>query len=380
MTVAPRTSSAGKGYRVTVPAPRQEWTKAVLADPNSQAFQSPEYVQAVCAAGGFRDVTRLYETPDGRHLVLPLVSRAFLGGALCTQGSLMPYWGVGGVISADGIRPEDLAVICSDLRRDRRVLRTFIRPTSRSAAAWLAADLPGTKVRTGLGHVLDLDGGFETVWNDRFTKSGRRMVRRAEKAGVVVEVDPTGARLPEYFAIVEASIRRWARQQHEPLALSRWRARQRQSTTKMRALAAAVPDRFRLYLAMLDGRAIAGNVVFQGTGTRATSGAMIKELAGPVGAMHLLERVAIEAACAAGSTHYDLGESGGSAGLAMYKTRFGAQPQPYPMLFIERLPLAETDRLLREAAKRVIGFQEPPPVSEGQPGEPPSRLPAEPAG
>jgi hypothetical protein len=352
-------SSVDGGYSVTVPAPRPEWRDAFRSDPHAQAFHSPEWVAGVCAAGGFEDASRSYETPDGRLLVLPMVRRSYLGGALSHQGSLPPDWGVGGVISRDPIHPEDLSAVCADLGRQRGVVRTFIRPAARTGPLWEKAELPGVKSTPRLCHVLDLEGGFETVWERRFTKTARRYVRKAEKSGVVVERDDTGARLPEYFALVEDSIKRWARQQHEPLLLSRWRARRRQTVEKMQALADAAPDRFHLYLAIWEGQPVAGTVVYQATGTRATSGAMIKELAGPIGANYLLDRVAIEDACDAGSTHYDLGESGHSTGLAMYKTRFGARAEPYRSLVIERLPISELDRSVREAAKRVIGFQEP---------------------
>jgi hypothetical protein len=129
---------------------------------------------------------------------------------------------------------------------------------------------------------------------------------------------------------------------------------------RMQRLAASVPGRFHLYLAVLDGRVIGGNLVYHATGARATSAAMIKELAGPVGAMHLLDTVSIEDACAAGCTHYDLGESGGSEGLALYKTGLGGQPQAYRSFVVERLPLTEADKALRQAVKRAIGFREPP--------------------
>jgi GNAT acetyltransferase-like protein len=346
-------------YLVTVPAPRPEWREAFLADPLAQAFHSPEYIDGACAAGGFEDASRMYESPDGRLLVVPMVRRSYLGGALSHQASLPPDWGIGGVISKDPIRPEDLSAICADLGRQRGVLRTFIRPSARSGPLWAKADLPGVKVSPRLCHVLNIEGGFETVWEQRFTKSARRSVRKAEKAGVVVERDDTGDRLPEYFTLVEDSVRRWAQQQNEPLLLSRWRARRRQTVEKMQTLAAAVPDRFRLYLASWEGQVVAGTVVYHATGTRATSGAMIKELAGPIAAGHLLDRVAIEDACNAGSTHYDLGESGASSNLALYKTRFGARPEPYQSMVLERLPLTEVDRSLREAVKRVIGFRDP---------------------
>ncbi|MGZ4648506.1 MAG: GNAT family N-acetyltransferase [Blastococcus sp.] len=370
MTAGGETSSTSRGYRVTVPAPRPQWHAAFRGDPHAQAFHSPEWTDGVRAAGGFDDASRMYETPDGRVLVMPMARRSHLGGAVSTQASMPADWGVGGVISGDPIGPEDLSAICADLSRDRRVLRTFVRPAARTGPLWEKADLKGAKTTPRLCHVLDLEGGFETVWEQRFSKSARRYVRKAEKAGVVVERDETGARLPEYFALVEDSVERWAGQQHEPLMLSRWRARRRQSVEKMQTLAAAMQSRFCLYLAIWEGRPIAGTVVYRAAGTRATSGAMIKELAGPIGANYLLERTAIDDACAAGSTHYDLGESGNSPGLAMYKTRFGAEPQSYLSLVVERLPLTETDRLLRTAVKRVIGFREP--SAPGTSGAPPA--------
>jgi hypothetical protein len=351
-------SSASGGYRVTVPAPRPAWRAAFDSDPHAQAFHSPDWVDGVCRAGGFRDASREYVTPDGRVLVLPMVARSYVGGALSVQASMPADWGVGGVISQDPVVPGDLTAVCADLGRQRGVLRSFIRPAALTGALWEQAALSGAKPTPRLCHVLDLEGGFETVWEQRFSKSARRYVRKAEKAGVVVERDDTGTRLPEYFTLVEDSVTRWARQQHEPLLLSRWRARRRQTVEKMQMLAAAMPSSFGLYLAVWEGRPIAGTVVYRAAGTRATSAAMIKDLAGPIGANYLLERTAIEDACAAGSTHYDLGESGNSAGLAMYKTRFGAEPRSYVSVVVERLPLTEADRLLRNVVKRAIGFKD----------------------
>jgi hypothetical protein len=337
----------------------------VGGDPAAQAFHSPEWIDFVCAVGGFENATRLYETPDGRTLVVPMVRRALLGAAVSTQGSLPEGWGIGGVLSQDPVRAEDLSVVYDDLRRQRGVLRTAIQPSSRTAALWASADLPGVKSVPRLSHVLDLDGGFETVWERRFTGSARTAVRKAERAGVVVERDTTGALVPEFYALLEESVDRWARQQHEPLLLSRWRARRRDPMSKLQAMARFLPSVFTLYLARHQGRAVAGIIVLSGTGARYTNGAMAKELAGPVRANYLLHRTAIEDAVRAGSTHYDFGESGGSQALAQFKTRFGARPEPYRSFRIERLPLTELDRSARTAVKRVIGFREPGAPEEG---------------
>ena len=85
-------SPTDDGYRASVPALRSEWRAAFLADPHAQAFHSPEWVDAVCATGGFEDASRLYETRDGRLLVLPMVRRRHLGGVLASQASMPPDW------------------------------------------------------------------------------------------------------------------------------------------------------------------------------------------------------------------------------------------------------------------------------------------------
>ena len=345
--------------RVVVPAPRPVWREVVDADPNALVYHTPEWVDCVCSTGPYEDATRLYETWDGRLLVLPMVRRAYAGGAFSRQGSFPPGWGSGGVLSRHPLRPEDIASVYADLSSQRNVLRTFIQPCSRTSAAWSAAPMPGVKSVPRLAHVLDLGGGFDAVWQKRFTGSARTAVRKAEKSGVVVEHDTTGALLPQFLDLLERSRERWAQQQHEPLLLARWRARHSNSLAKFRAIAAAVPASFHLYLAQHEGRAVAGILVYHKAGVMYSRGAMIKESAGPVRANYLLHRLAIENACEDGCTFYDFGESGASRQLAQFKTRFGATPTPYREYIVERLPLTEIDRALRKGVKRIIRFREP---------------------
>jgi hypothetical protein len=366
--------SVGGGLGVTVPAPRSAWRAAFEGDPHAQAFHSPEWVDGVCATGGYENATRLYETPDGRLLVMPMVRRTVVRGAPAYQGSLPPNWGIGGLLSDSPIRPEDIAAVCSDLRRQRGVLRTLIQPAARTGPSWAAAALPGVKPVPRLAHVLDLTGGFDAVWKG-FTQTGRRAVRKAERCGLGVQCDTTGALLPQFFELHDQNVKRWAKQQHEPLWLSRLRDRNRDTLPKLEAMAAAVPTSFRLYLASRSGAVIAGIIVWGGTGARCTHSAMIREIAGPARANYLLHRIAIEDACRAGSTHFDFGESGASQELAFFKTRFGARPHPYRQYVVERLPITEVDRSLRTAVKKVLRFREPGPVRESVATDPASSAP-----
>ena len=98
--------------------------------------------------------------------------------------------------------------------------------------------------------------------------------------------------------------------------------------------------------------------VLQDANANYTRGAMDKEVAGPTRANYLLQQLAIEQACEAGCRHYHMGESGTSASMAQFKTRFGARPFPYAEYHLERLPLTAADHHLRTAVKRILRFRD----------------------
>ena len=317
--------------------------------------------------GGYEDVSRLYETREGRLLLLPLLRKAYPGTVLSRQGSLPAGWGTGGVLSDGSLSSAEASAVLEDLRRERRVLRTLVQTHPRSRAAWDIGAMPGVKPIPRRAHLLELDGGFDAVWSKRFAGTARTAVRKAEKAGVDVEHDTTGALLPEFLELRRMSVERWARQQHEPLPLARWRSARRDPPDRLRAMAAAVPGGFHLYLARHSGRPVAGIVVLRGRrGASYIQGAMDKDLAGPVRANYLLHRVAIEDACRGGKSFYDFGETGGSSQLAQFKTRFGAEPTYYSDYLIERIPFSEADRLARTFVKRAVGFRGPPSLADGE--------------
>jgi hypothetical protein len=256
----------------------------------------------------------------------------------------------------------DVVAVVEDLRGDPRVLRTVVAPGPRSAGAWNIGHLPGVKAVPRRGHLLELDRGFDRIWTERFAGKARTAVRKAEKSGVTVERDTTGALIPEFLHLRRMSIERWARQQHEPLALAHWRAQRSEPDGRLWTMAAASSG-FHLYLARHEGRPVAGIVVLHGRGASYVLGAMDKALASPVRANDLLQRVAIEDACLAGLAFYDLGETGTNDELAAFKMRFGAQPTSWSDYVIERLPLTEAGQAVRTVVKRAVGFKGPPPAA-----------------
>lgn len=342
---------------MTSPAPRDVWKDVFDADPNALVFQTPEWVDCICASGRYEDASCLYELPDARQLVLPMVRRSGLPERLTRQASFFSSWGMGGLLAPGDLRYEDVVSVFSDLR-ERRVLRTSLRPNPLAADVWAAARPSGVVAVARLAHVLDLAGGFAAVWSKRFTGTARTAVRKAERAGLTVEADSTGRLVPVFYELYCEALRRWARQQHEPLALALARGVRRNPRRKFEEMARRLGNACRFWVAWLEGQPAATILVLQGKNASYTRGAMDKELAGPARANYLLHRLAIEEACEAGCRYYHMGESGSSRSLAQFKTRFGAAPRPYAEYHVERIPITRVDRQVRSLGKRVLGFKD----------------------
>jgi hypothetical protein len=345
------------GLQVTSPAPRDVWRELIAADPEVLVMQSPEWLDAVCAGGGYVDASRLYETAAGTRLVLPMVRRTGLMPADLAPRASMPHaWGMGGLIGGRQASEEELAAVIADLATGSSV-RTHIRPNPLHDGMWRHAAELGALTIPRRAHVLDLSGGADRVWM-AMRSEARRGVRKAERSGVEVECDSTGQLLPVFHDLLRLSVERWAKQQHEPAILARFRARRRDPLIKFQRMADALGEAMQVWVAWKDGEPAASNIVLRGTNVNDTRGAMNKELARPTSANDLLEWRQIEDACEAGCHWFHLGESGNSRGLAQFKEKWGAQAVPYSEYRFERLPLTRSDQLLRTTAKRVLRFRD----------------------
>jgi Acetyltransferase (GNAT) domain len=330
---------------VRSPAPRDVWDRLVASDPRSLPSQTPAWTDVVCSVDGLQDASRLYETTDGRLLVLPLVRRRLLGMPLA-EASLPHGWGPGGLVAGDGVvLPGDVRAVVDDLA-DRRIPLVTLRPSPATGRVWdEAAPIPAARYPR-MAQTLDLEGGFAAVWEARFKRDTRNRVRRAERAGVLVERDDTGRLVPAFQRLYLRSVARWARRDGRPLALARWRAARQEPDAKLATVSATMGRSCRVYLASVQGRPAAAIVVLFGmAGASYWRGAMDEEVAGRTYANYLLHRTAIEDACAAGCSAYHMGDSAPGSQLALFKSRFGAEECLYASYRLERLPLASaTDR------------------------------------
>lgn len=344
--------------RVTTPVPRDTWWALAGEDPATNVTQTPAWLDCVCATGPFQDAGRLYEFESGGRLVFPLVSRRRRPWFVATEESWPGEWGIGGPVCSGSVGPREARAIFEDLAR-LPALRVGVRLRPEDSQVWTRAVPAGFREDLHTVHVLDLEGGFGTVWERRFSQSARRGVRRAERSDVDVEVDRAGRLVPEFYQLFEQSIVRWAARQHEPLALARWRRKRAFPRERLETVAERLGPSCTIWMARCAGEPAAAIVVVRhGLHAKYWHGAMNRDLAHPVRANNLLHRLAIEDACAAGCRWYDLGGSRQGASLAVFKEALGAEPLRSPRYYRERLPVSVVDRSVRTALKRVIRFQE----------------------
>ncbi|MFF0885944.1 GNAT family N-acetyltransferase [Streptomyces sp. NPDC003456] len=353
----PAAVSAGRA-QVTTPAPREIWWDLAERDADLSVTQTPAWLDCLCATGPHRDASRLYAFPGGGLVVLPLVSRGRRPRRLDAEESWPAGWGIGGPLASAGVGPDQARVVFQDLAR-RPALRVAVRLRPQGAELWAGAAGGAFRLEPHTTQAIDLDGGFGTVWRDRFHQRVRRDVKRAEKAHVDVEVDRSGRLVPVFQELYDRSIDRWAVQQHEPRTLARWRRRLEFPPERLAAVAARFGASCSLWAAWNRGEPAAALVVLRhGPHAKFWRAAMDREVAHPVRATPLLYRLAIEDACEQGCRTFDLGESAPGSSLEHFKAGFGAVSRPSPRYWRETLPVSAAERSLRTAVKRAIRFQD----------------------
>lgn len=343
---------------VVTPAPRAAWRALLEGQGPTPIESTPDWMDCLEAAGRHVDASRLYRFGDGRAVVVPLAASRH-GSRLAPVSSLPFDWGFGGVVTGGtALAPEEINVVLDDLTALPTVrLRLALTPATPVDWATAAAGrFPATDERTV--YIIDLAGGMDGVLRG-YSTNRRKSVRRAERRGVEVEVDRTGRRLGVFFELFDASIRRWAQEQHEPLALCRYRNHRANSRAKLATVARVLGERCAVWTAWVDGRPAAASIVLR-NGPYVTawkSAADIPEF-GSTGAVDLLKTAVIADACADGALIYDLGEARPGSNLAKFKAAYGAREHRVLVSERERLPLRRAEGLARATVRRAVGFRD----------------------
>ena len=200
--------------------------------------------------------------------------------------------------------------------------------------------------------VLDLGQGFEALKARTFSRNLRYHARRAERAGVEVQVDTTGRLVPVFHQIYRTWVERWIPKSGLPPMVARRLALQQEPLKKFETVAAGLGEKCRVLVAWHKGQPVASAISLvhgqHAIGWRSYS---IKELAAPVAANVLTQVTCVADACDSGCRYFDLGQSGGVATLQSYKNSFGATPHMVVDLRIEPPGLTR----LRAAKERAQG-------------------------
>ncbi|MEU3648037.1 GNAT family N-acetyltransferase [Lentzea sp. NPDC034063] len=309
---------------IVSPAPRDVWQSIVDHDvAGTPVSQSPQWRDAVCGAWRGRDVSRLYRWDDGTSLVVPLVRGRLRPAAMAEQSSWPLGWGIGGALSYGELCEDKADAVVRDLMA-QPVRSTYLRPDPRDDAVWRAVLPPAAVANPRMTQVLDLSGGFGHVWKHRYTSARRNDVRRAERAGLDVEVDDTGRFLPLFERFYRQAVDRWARRDGVPLVRARWQARRRNPPRKFAAVVRHLGPACRLWVASLRGEPVAVTMMLhQGTHVTYWQSAMDKEIAARSCAVPYLVSLAIEQACAEGGAWFSFGDTHPGTSVTRFKTGFG---------------------------------------------------------
>jgi Acetyltransferase (GNAT) domain len=259
-------------------------------------------------------------------------------------------WGVGGPISSEGrITSTEAAAVLSDVARRGR-LAAAIRLRHDADEAWLQA-AGRFQVEESGRYVLDLSGGFDDVWQNKFRGTARTAMRKAERSDLEVEVDRTGRLLDVFFELYEKTVPRWTSIRHEPLWLTRARANWINPTSRhhLALVASHFGKGCATWVARSKGRPVAAVVVLSsGAYVQYRWGAMDKEGANPVRANEWLHRLVIEEACRDGYRFYDMGGAWPGSALAAFKEKLGATLH-FTHFLLATHPAVESGRQLSRA-------------------------------
>ncbi len=341
---------------VTSPVPRAVWESVLRSDRNAVVTQSLEWRDAVFATGRYRDASLLYDFPSGRQVVLPL-ARHQMSPPETSVASWPRDWGVGGPISPEGITPGEAAAVLSDVTGRAR-LSTALRFRHDIDKAWLAGARQFRVEESGC-YILDLAGGFDHIWEHKFRNKVRTAVRKAERSDLDIEVDRTGRLLGVFSELYEKSMTRWAAAQNQPMWLTRWRMHMSNPTSprQLALVARHFGKGCATWVARSKGQPVAAIIVLSaGSYAKGWRRAMDKELAAPLQANELLDRLSIEEACREGYRFFDLGAAEAGTALAAAKEKLGATLQHNHFLLAAHPAVDTARRVSRDVAKKMTGW------------------------
>lgn len=282
-------------------------------------FHTPHWQElALAMSPGQQDATLGVVLPNGVRVVLPLLAKKRFGPWRELHSAAAGCYG--GLIADGPVDQQDALRIyraACNWRTTRFQITT--NPLAESVVP------PGACVQQDVTHALRLDTNFETVFN-AFAKSHQAYYTCGVRGGVAVRRAQSVSDYAAYFGVYRATLRRWT-EQGGVLHGSEGTWSQFGAGA---ALARRHPEAIQLWLAEVGGRVAAGAWVCYWNGNAIYWHGAAHEAFLNLHPSVVLHTEIIRDALERGCGVYDFNASGGLAGLAEFKRRFGAEQRPVP--------------------------------------------------
>jgi hypothetical protein len=226
----------------------------------------------------------------------------------------LPFGTYGGpVVRDDEEVRRSLLESYAALRKARRVQEVGLVDFSNTVPT------EGYDVEDTSTHVVDLSGGFEKIWGERFEKSKRRQTRKAAKEGLAVAESRSVADVSLYYGIYGQRV-------------DRWRERFRYPERIFADLVAGGAENVRLFLARRGEDVLGGHLNFYFKESVVAWNGVVRDTADGTQASTLLYSECMRHACENGFRAYNLGSSLGKSSLVDYKVSLGGVAYGYRTL------------------------------------------------
>lgn len=288
------------------------------------------------------DYATFYHTPAWHHLVyesIPGLQIKTIGGRLqngtrfilpmMTTKRVGPFYGLtsaaedfyGGIIADGPITAQDQQQIYQYVVDKWQVISLKFLPLPSQPCAIDSKDFYSVE-GTDKTYVIPLSPGYEQIYKN-YSRGHKSAIKKAEKAGVTVEVTEDLEDYREYYQIYLDSVDRW-----DDLFLGETAPWVLMENTHN--LAQKMPDKIKLWVARLEGKVISGAIVlYWNKSAIYYHGANHREYFSHRAA-NLVQDEIIKHAAQADYAYetYDFGPSGISDGVREFKRRFGGVEQP----------------------------------------------------
>jgi hypothetical protein len=286
-----------------------EWWAWIERVGDANFFQTPLWAQVLLDAfPEFRPESRFYEFPDGARVLLPLLRRLRLRGALTSLES-MPFGTYGAFLAERPLTRREVEAILADCRRSRPpVARLMITPNPLGRHP-----IPDDVFQSqNFVHFLRLDEGYDRIWRNRYSRGLRYSVRKSLRRGVTVGIERGEAIHLEFCRLYHDTAQMWERRPPFGDAF-------------FSRVARLAPDQSQLWVARHEGRLIAGSVIFTyGTHQTPYVGGFDRAYRG-YDPNNLLYAESMKWGARQGYHYFNFLSSAGIKGVEHFKSSFGTQ-------------------------------------------------------